>query len=224
MANTDIWDALGKTDPSHTKKFQRSGGFKGTALKPQWVLRRLTEYFGPCGVGWGFDKPEFQVVPGPDEILVYCTVSAWHGRKDQILFGVGGDKVVSKLNSGKIVHDDEAFKKSFTDALMNAFKFIGVGSDIHMGQFDDSKYVDEISAEFEEEARKANCISDAQVEELEALAKEVGANVKAFLKWCNVPSFAAIPAVNYTDARNALEAKRKATGTPELGDDGIPHQ
>lgn len=73
-------------------------------------------------------------------------------------------------------------------------------------------------------AETVQCISPAQEIELIDLAREVGADQAKFLKWCNVPSFAAIPAVNYTDARNALEAKRKATGTPELGDDQIPYQ
>ena len=45
-------------------------------------------------------------------------------------------------------NDDEAFKKAFTDAVMNAFKFIGVAADVHMGLFDDSKYVAEQKAEF----------------------------------------------------------------------------
>src|SRR5690554_2076086 len=32
--NLDLWNRLGKTDPAHTKKFSRAGGFKGTAIKP----------------------------------------------------------------------------------------------------------------------------------------------------------------------------------------------
>ena len=52
-------------------------------------------------------------------------------------------------------------------------------------------------------------ITPAQVTELQALAKEVGAPEKAFLSWANVPSWADIPAVNYMDARNKLESKRK---------------
>ena len=50
--NTRLWDMLGRTDPAHTKSFTRGGGFKGTALKPMWSYRRMTEEFGPCGTGW----------------------------------------------------------------------------------------------------------------------------------------------------------------------------
>ena len=140
MGNTDLWDRLGKTDPKHTKQFSRAGGFKGTAIKPMFSFRRMTEEFGPCGVGWGVNSPEFQVVPSGDEVLVYCTVSIWHGNKEQFVYGVGGDKVAGKNRNGTFT-DDEAFKKAFTDAVTNALKLIGVGADVHMGLFDDNKYL-----------------------------------------------------------------------------------
>jgi hypothetical protein len=154
--NLRIWNVLAKTDPSQTKQFSRAGGFKGTAVKPMWVVKRLTEQFGPCGEGWGIGEPVFQVVPGDNrEMLVYCTVTCWHGNPTNVLYGVGGDKVVTHIKANaqynrpeRWENDDEAFKKAFTDAVNNAFKFVGVAADIHMGLFDDSKYVREIAAEF----------------------------------------------------------------------------
>lgn len=147
MSNTAIWDALAVTDPAHTKQFKRAGGFSGTALKPIWIVKRLTEQFGPVGTGWGIGKPEFQVVPVNNEVMVYCTVECWHTNPAHAFYGVGGDKVSAARQSGAF-NDDEAFKKAFTDAVNNAFKFLGVGADIHMGQFDDSKYRDEAAAHF----------------------------------------------------------------------------
>ena len=161
MSNTALWDKLGKTDPAHTKTFKRAGGFSGTAIKPMWSYRRMTEEFGPCGIGWGINAPDFQVVPTGEEILVYCTVSIWHENRDQIAFGVGGDKVVGKNKFG-IQTDDEAFKKAFTDAVTNALKMIGVGADVHMGMFDDNKYVNTVAKEFEEEKSAPKQISAAE--------------------------------------------------------------
>jgi hypothetical protein len=153
--NLRIWKALGKTDPAHTKQFQRAGGFRGTAIKPIWITQRLTELFGPVGEGWGMDKPEYEMVHSQDgEVLVYCTVAGWYreaGRERCTVYGVGGDKAVAWVgrdNSRRMVADDEAFKKAFTDAIGNAFKFIGVGADVHMGLFEDSKYLAEVAAEF----------------------------------------------------------------------------
>lgn len=145
---TQVWDALAKTDPAHTKAFKRAGGFSGTALKPIWVIRKLTEQFGACGEGWGMDAPQFTTEAAPNgELLVYCTLRCWHGAPENSLFGVGGDYVIRETKHG-LKADDEAFKKAYTDALMNAFKHVGAGADIHMGLFDDSKYVAEVQEEF----------------------------------------------------------------------------
>ncbi len=161
LDNLEIWTALGKTDPEHTKPFKRSGGFAGTAINPLWAFRRLTSMFGPCGIGWGMERPDFQVVPGDNrEVLVYCTVAGWYvndGRRAE-LFGVGGDKAVTYIKANaqhkrpeRWENDDEAFKKAYTDAIGNAFKFIGIGADVRMGLFEDSKYIAEIQREFEAE-------------------------------------------------------------------------
>lgn len=153
--NLRHWSALSKTDPSQTKAFQRAGGFKGTAIKPIWTIKQMTEHFGPCGVGWGMDKPEFTTMPVADEILVYCTVALWYAEPEhcdakRYVYGVGGDKVAVKRRDGSVAADDEAFKKAYTDALSNAMKQIGVAADVHMGLFDDSKYVAEMREEFSE--------------------------------------------------------------------------
>lgn len=180
--NTALWDKLGKTDPKHTKKFKRAGGFEGTAIKPMWSYRRMTEEFGPCGIGWGVNRPEFQVVPAPEgEVLVFCTASIWyrHGAtptpeaKDagmqivygdqHTVYGVGGDKAVGKNKYGLAV-DDEAFKKAYTDAVTNALKLIGVGADIHMGMFDDNKYVNTMTAEFNGEPAPPKPVSASKNE------------------------------------------------------------
>lgn len=179
MSNTDLWDKLGRTDPKHTKGFSRSGGFKGTAIKPMWAFRRMTEELGACGIGWGINQPSFQVVPSGDgETLVYCTVSIWHGSRDQIVFGVGGDKVVAKRRDGGSFSDDEAFKKSFTDAITNALKLIGVGADVHMGLFDDSKYVAEVAKEFAEE--QANVSDKPDNEGQQRFISECKAKIASF--------------------------------------------
>lgn len=163
--NMRFWDALGKTDPKHTKQFLRSGGFKGTAVKPMESYRRMTEYFGPCGVGWGPGEPHFYTHNAGDEVMVYCHVPLWYidpadeTKARRGVFGVGGDKILIKSEkkdrAGKVERieyraDDEAYKKAFTDALTNAMKLIGVAADVHMGRFDDSKYVAEMQQEFSE--------------------------------------------------------------------------
>lgn len=147
--NLKIWNHLRRTDPAHTKKFRRQGGFSGTAIKPIYSTLRMTETFGPCGIGWGMDRPEFTTMQAGGDIVVYCTVGLWFldGEARGQVYGVGGDKVAAKRQSGDVFADDEAFKKAFTDALSNAMKQLGVGGDVHMGQHDDDKYVRELRQE-----------------------------------------------------------------------------
>ncbi|WP_299327579.1 hypothetical protein [Parasphingopyxis sp.] len=170
--NLMLWDALGKSDPAHTKPFTRPGGFKGTSLKPIWIIKKMTEQFGPCGQGWGIGEPRFEMVHCEKESLVYCTASIWHGDRENIVYGVGGDKVRSQ-RTGNDFCDDEAFKKAFTDAVNNALKFLGIGADIHMGQHDDDKYVEQMRAEFGADEKKPverpQKISPAQLNEITVL-------------------------------------------------------
>jgi len=155
MSNLDLWNKLGRTDPAHTKGFKRAGGFGGTAIKPIYTEQKMTEEFGPCGTGWGFSEPVFQTVAASEgQIAVYCWLSLWYildGKKSEPVFGVGGDMVVVKQSAG-LRTDDEAFKKAFTDAIGNAMKHIGMSADVHMGLFDDSKYVQELKDEARERA------------------------------------------------------------------------
>lgn len=184
--NLDLWNKLGKTDPKHTKPFSRSGGFKGTAIKPIYTEQKMTEVFGPCGVGWGISDPQFQVVPGSEgQVAVYCWLSIWfnyEGKVSAPVPGVGGDIVVVSQKD-KLRTDDEAFKKAFTDAIGNAMKHIGMSADVHMGRFDDSKYLREREAEDRERPKSiptaaefTNRINKAKAEgELKTIWAEVEA-------------------------------------------------
>lgn len=191
MNTTRIWDKLGRTDPAHTKQFKRGGGFTGTAIKPMWSYRKMTEHFGPCGIGWGIGEPSFQVVPGDNkELLVYCTASIWYNDTDtsgpHTVYGVGGDKITTHIKANEQYkrperweNDDEAFKKAFTDAITNALKMIGVGADVHMGMFDDNKYVNTVEREFREE-EEVKAKSSAQLKregEWERVSGEVAASM-----------------------------------------------
>ena len=109
--------------------------------------------FGPAGSGWGMGEPRFETVPGPEgEMLVYCTTSVWWEQPTQLVYGVGGDKAVGKNKYG-LFTDDEAFKKAYTDALSNAMKQLGMAADIHMGLYDDNKYVNTLKQEFANKPR-----------------------------------------------------------------------
>ena len=152
--NLRHWRELATTDPKQTRPFQRPGGFKGTAIKPLWNVMRLTEHFGPMGIGWGTREPKYNIVDtgAGGEILVYCILECWFkdGTSGEVgtLWGVGGDKVASK-RAGAMFADDEAYKKAYTDAIANAFLRIGTSADVHMGLFEDSKYLMQVREHYD---------------------------------------------------------------------------
>lgn len=151
-SNLDLWDLLAETDPKYTKNFKRSGGFSGTAQNPTYAIKKMTEHFGMCGKGWGFDKPEFTLHDAGDQgVIVYSSICLWYmdsGQRCEV-FGVGGDMVVANTKYG-MKTDDEAFKKATTDALTNAMKSLGMAADLHLGMYDDSKYMNGLKDKYSE--------------------------------------------------------------------------
>lgn len=180
MTNLRIWDELKKTDPEQTKRFDRAGGFKGTAIKPIYTVQRMTEKFGPCGFGWGFTEPRFQVERVGETALVFCTLGVWYTEgelRSEPVYGTGGDNLTLSRKDGP-KPNDEAFKAAQTDALSNAMKFIGMGADVHMGLHDDDKYVRALTAELHPPANRAASPASAPTTgayKVTGLSKEAGA-------------------------------------------------
>ena len=55
MDNMRIYNAVREVPPEAQKPIA-GGRLKGmTDINPMWRLKRLTEMFGPCGLGWRYD-------------------------------------------------------------------------------------------------------------------------------------------------------------------------
>lgn len=163
-ANTRIWDQVDVTDPSATKNFTGMGGFKGTAIKPTYLMHKATEVFGPCGEGWGwvvledrFDEggplqaptKECPDAPRINAKLHTLKIELWYLGKDgqKCTIQHYGHTPFVYFQSGKIMTDWEAAKKSLTDAIGKCLQPLGFAADIHMGLFDDTAYVDAVRDE-----------------------------------------------------------------------------
>jgi len=120
--------------PQEALKSFNNGKFGGTDINPMWRIKALTEAFGPCGEGWYFGKPEFQLVTSGDTITVHCIVALYHKLSDgtwsQPVYGVGGNTIASINKSGYKNVTDEGFKMAYTDACGIAAKQLGVGADV----------------------------------------------------------------------------------------------
>lgn len=197
-ANTALWESVCKTDPSHTKKFTKGGGFSGTAIKPFYLIHKATEIFGVCGIGWGWKELENKVVGG-----VWCSkVELWYmqGSQRGTIEQWGQTVMQGKNKNGDFV-DEEAPKKAITDAVTKCLSYLGFAGDVHMGRFDDSKYVDELTKEI-------NRIPTDQAVEIDLLIEEVKADKPKFLKYMGVEDVRHIQVADYKKAITLLNAKK----------------
>ena len=141
--------------PDNAKKAIIGGRLKGkTDINPLWRIKKLTEMFGPCGVGWKTtdEKYHTEKCESTGEIAVFCTLRLQYVEPETHewsapIFGIGGSMLIA-LESGytadgkktKVLYlDDEAYKKANTDAISVACKQLGMGASVYWEQ-DNTKY------------------------------------------------------------------------------------
>ena len=141
--NMHIWNQVCETDPDYTKEVGYRGGF--TSITPQYQKQRMTETFGPCGVGWGAEAEWEEIVrdEGTDSActIVKCLVRVWyrdpHDGAIRYLPPVTA-KATARENGREDLDSD---KKCFTDAFTKSVSDIGLNADVFLGLFDDPEYM-----------------------------------------------------------------------------------
>lgn len=151
MSNLEIWDALADVDPQFTKPITGKP-YKGTSPNPHYIVKMMTGRFGPVGQGWGVRVVSEGFQPLGDELLHWCRVEMWHTDRANTFEAYGQTKAVMKTRNG-LMADEDAPKKSFTDAMTKGASYIGAAANIFLGRYDDSKYVDQVNKQFREAER-----------------------------------------------------------------------
>lgn len=165
MSNTAIWDAVSTSDPKYLKDFTRAGGFTGKAINTTYLIRRATEMWGPLGDRWG-------VIIEDERILDGATLKSGQIEKVHVLrislryptaTGEGrvpafGQTIFVGENKWGPYTDEEAPKKSLTDALSKALSWLGFSADVYLGSFDDNKYA---ASRYERRYAKSEAKRDA---------------------------------------------------------------
>jgi hypothetical protein len=145
--NLKHWDHFADIDPKFTKPITGKA-YKGTSPNPQYVIRCLTEMFGPVGLGFGWDvvAEAWEQVGG--ETIHWCRIKFWHTDRANTFDSYGQTRAAYTTNNGKSLVDEDAPKKSLTDAVVKAASQVGVAANIFLGRWDDQKYVAEVNAEY----------------------------------------------------------------------------
>lgn len=168
--------------PKEAQKSFNNGRFSGTDINPMWRIKKLTELFGPAGIGWWTDDENYIMEKSDEtnEVAVFCTLKLFYkdpdtGEVSHGVTGVGGNKFVVAQRNGTFCND-EAFKMAYTDALSIACKALGFSADIYYAN-DRTKYTMNNDAQ---PAANGMTVDNAQtIAEIDKLARQITANMTA---------------------------------------------
>ena len=144
--NLALWNSYRTPDASACKNFNRSGGFTGTATNACYLIRCATEAWGPMGGNWGIRIADEKIIEGATQIWKEMPmVDKVYVIRAELFYPGGivpayGQTTLCGINKYGPFTDEEAPKKSLTDALTKALSWLGFASDIHMGLWDDNKH------------------------------------------------------------------------------------
>ena len=141
MEKMDIYNRV-RSVPDEAKKAISAGRLKGmTDINPVWRIKKLTEEFGPCGIGWWTKVTDRWTETVGDETCAFVDLELYIKVGDEWskpITGSGGSKLATKERSGVYV-SDECYKMAETDALSVACKKLGIGADVYFSA-DRTKY------------------------------------------------------------------------------------
>lgn len=138
MDNLKFYE-MGRSVPKEAQKAFNNGKFSGTDINPMWRIKKLTEMFGPAGIGWCVKDVTERCEDHGDMTIAVVTLNLYvkvDGEWSEPIYGTGGNVVVRK---GSV--SDEGYKMAYTDALSVACKALGIGADIYFEK-DKTKYMD----------------------------------------------------------------------------------
>jgi hypothetical protein len=135
------------------------------------------------------------------EVIHVLRVKLWYvyqGKRGEVIH-FGQTPFVGRNKNGFFT-DEEAPKKSMTDAMSKCLSLIGFSADVHLGLYDDNKYVADLRKEFgtdknvkseskpegtREEAGKTggNTITPDKAKELSDLLKAAKRTPESLLGW-----------------------------------------
>lgn len=141
MNNLELYERV-RAVPDDAKKPISAGRLKGmTDINPMWRIKKLTEEFGPCGIGWWTKVTDRWTETVGDETCAFVDLELYIKVGDEWskpITGSGGSKLATKERSGVYV-SDECYKMAETDALSVACKKLGIGADVYFSA-DRTKY------------------------------------------------------------------------------------
>lgn len=127
----------GRAVPEAALKPIKGGRLKGMSdINPMWRIQKLTEMFGPCGIGWWYEVTNRQIYEDSitKQAVCFVDINLYYvdpesGKCSAPIPGMGGSSILAQEQNGPYL-SDEGFKMALTDAISISAKAIGIGADV----------------------------------------------------------------------------------------------
>ena len=175
--------------PQEAQKPITAGRLKGmTDINPMWRIKKLTEEFGPAGIGWYYEITDKRIDEGADGVQVVTVIINLYVKVDgewsKPIQGIGGSNFTAKEIKG-LYTSDEAFKMALTDAISISCKALGMAASIYFAK-DRSKYDAEGTTE---DAPEEMSQKEKQILTLRKMAKDTNTDEGEVLAAYEVSSY-----------------------------------
>lgn len=184
--NLSLYNAVRQV-PKEALKTIGAGRLRGMSdVNPMWRIQRLTEQFGPCGIGWRFEITKQWTETYGNEVKAFCNILLFVKVDNEWSCGIpgtGGASMVSMERNGAYV-SDEGYKMALTDALSVAMKNLGVAADVY---FEKGKYIIDPSTKYAYDEQKAQDelpVSKPQAPQSEQIDPKDIFQAEVYLKKC----------------------------------------
>lgn len=128
--------------PDTAKKPIQGGRLSGKIdINPMWRIKKLTEMFGPCGIGWYYKSVKEWLETYETAVAAFVKIELYIKINDQWsmpIHGIGGNMFV-EMQKGNPYVSDECYKMATTDAISVACKQLGIGANVYWEK-DRTKY------------------------------------------------------------------------------------
>lgn len=123
-----------------------------TSINTMWRLKRLTEVFGPVGLGWNYrvTGTRTEALEGGQKALFVDIALKYKEPETQQwseeIHGTGGNVLVRHESRSGLYLNDDAYKMAVSDAISNACKLLGLGADVYFENDVENKYSQAVQA------------------------------------------------------------------------------
>ena len=137
-SNLSVYESVAVCPPEAQRKIEKGRLNGKTDINPMWRIKKMTEVFGPCGIGWKYVVTRKWLESFGSEVKAFVDIDLYFRDPEtkewsEAIPGTGGSSFVAKESGGAYVND-ECYKMALTDALSVSMKALGMASSIYFAK------------------------------------------------------------------------------------------